>query len=175
MTSILKLTTGIKNVQKEKNTHIILYYYQFEANLQCDYLILFFVSTVVAVFWYYSIFNVFMFTMKRRRCPFRAVCPESVGCTTSFRDCTRTGRRTSRTVGVRRAPSSTLSDPSDGQIRRCSCDESAALGERSSVWSCSWWCRRQARLLTTCSECSGTVSTLTGTAYEQKLNQLLPY
>jgi len=79
-----------------------------------------------------------MFTKKRRRGSFQSVCLEFVDCMTSFRDCTRTGRRTSWTVGVRRAPNSTLSDPADGWRRRCSWDAPATLGDRSSAWSCPW-------------------------------------
>jgi len=79
-----------------------------------------------------------MFTEKRRQCPFQAVCLEFAGCTTSFQGWTRTGRRTLPTFGVRRAPSSTLSDLVGGRRRRCSWDESVALDDRSSVWSCPW-------------------------------------
>jgi len=76
-----------------------------------------------------------MITKKRRRCPSRAVGLEFAGCTTSFRGYTRTGRRTWPTVGVRPAPSSTLSGPADGRRRRCSWDAPAVLGDRSSAWS----------------------------------------
>lgn len=157
----LKLTTGrwfCENLQKEKNMYILLLIRSQLRMWLFSYL--FFSFQRPSRYNDIKLFS--MITKKRRRCPIRAVLPELAGCTTSFRD----HNRTSPSAGVHRVPSSTWSGSVDGRRLRFSWGAMAALGDRSSTWSCPWWCRRPARHPTMCPGCSETVSTPTGTVGE---------